>query len=507
MQTVIGVGVGMVIGGGALWFITRAQAQTIRTQTQADSAADRARALESLAQKDREIAHLKTVLGQTTTKLDGAMGEIRTETARRSQAEGKLSHLADLQARLADREQQLQAVQAEYANLRARFVEAQARSHSEQQGFQEKLALLDRAQQEFSHTFKALSADALQQTNRSFIEFAEAKLNLFQQQAEGGLKLREQAIQKLVDPLESSLAGVHQHLRELEHARIDAYAGVSEQLKGLLDSQLHLQRETANLTQALRAPQVRGRWGEIQLKRVVEIAGMLEHCDFYQQETLPTSEGSLRPDMIIRLPNQRNIIVDSKAPLQAYLDSLEAQDDASRRAKLKDHARHIGRHLKQLSTKAYWDQLAVSPEFVVLFLPGEVFFSAALEQDPSLIEAGVSQRVILATPTTLIALLKAVAYGWQQDKIAENARYISELGQELYERTRTFTGHLVKMRKGLDSTVKAFNTAVGSFEARVLVSARRFHDFGVGGTEPIEPLDGLERTPRLIQGATPTEEE
>ncbi|MEO0868938.1 MAG: DNA recombination protein RmuC, partial [Cyanobacteria bacterium J06642_11] len=315
-------------------------------------------------------------------------------------------------------------------------------------------------------------------------------------QSSGELQQRQQAIDELVQPLRSSLIKVETYLHDLEGQRLSAYSQLKEQITQLATGQLQLQTETANLTKALRAPNVRGRWGEIQLKRVVEIAGMVEHCDFSQQVSV--AKGTLRPDMVVQLPQQRRIVVDAKAPLAAYLEALDITDENQRLAKLKDHAQQVRRHIQQLGQKSYWDQFQPSPEFVVLFLPGEIFFSAALEQDPGLIEVGIAQRVILATPTTLIALLKAVAYGWQQDAVTENAQHISELGRELYDRMRVFTGHLQKMRRGLETTVDTFNKAVGSLESRVLVSARKFKGLGAATGDELGSVEPLDRFPRQV---------
>jgi DNA recombination protein RmuC len=408
--------------------------------------------------------------------------------------------LGELEQGLRDRDARLAQTQGENTLLKAKLSELNTQLLHEQRAAQDKVALLNQAQQQLSDAFRALSADALRHNNQSFLELAQAKLSTFQAQAEGSLQQRQQAIDDVVKPLRDSLARVDGTLQALERDRVSAYASLTEQLKSLATSQTQLQSETANLVKALRAPAVRGRWGEIQLRRVVEMAGMVEYCDFIEQCSVQAEGGRLRPDMVIKLPNARQIIVDSKAPLQAYLEAVDAPDAQTRQEKLRAHARQVRTHLTQLGTKAYWDQFDASPEFAVLFLPGETFFSAALEHDPQLIEYGVSQSVILATPTTLIALLKAIAYGWRQEKMAENAQMVSTLGKELYDRLQTLTGHFIKLRKGLETSVKAFNQTAASLETRVLVSARRFRDLGTTAADPIETADSIDLSPRLLEG-------
>ena len=404
------------------------------------------------------------------------------------------------------RAQAASEAQVQSTKLNEEKTRLQTQLEDERKGSQEKLALLDEARTRLADAFKALSADALNTNNKSFLELARTSLEKFQEGARGDLEKRQQAIDQVILPIKTSLEKFDTRIQEIEKARVGAYMGITEQVKQLQESQALLRTETSNLVKALRAPQVRGRWGEIQLKRVVELAGMLEYCDFMQQQTADSEEGRKRPDLIVKLPGGQNIVVDAKAPLAAYLEALEATDETVRKARLQDHARQIRAHMDSLSRKNYWDQFNPTPEFVVLFLPGEIFFSAALEQDPSLIEQGVEQRVILATPTTLIALLKAVAYGWRQEKLAVNAQAIANLGKELYKRLRDMAGHFAKVGEGLNRSVDSYNKAVGSLESRILVSARRFHELETTGTlEEIPEIQPVETVTRNLQAAELTE--
>jgi DNA recombination protein RmuC len=431
----------------------------------------------------------------------------RRREARAQELESALRVATEERARLSERALRLEAVETECQSLRAEIAELrserarlQAEGEKDREAAAQKIQLLEQAEARLKDTFESLASSALDRSTKNLLELAKATLERQQAEAKGDLEKRQVAVESLVRPIRESLERFDSRLGELEKAREGAYQSLSQQVRSLLESEQRLLTETANLAKALGSPKVRGRWGEIQLRRVVELAGMLKHCDFTEQTTKESEEGRLRPDLVIRLPGGKSIVVDAKVPLNAYLEAIEAPDDRTRQDRLRAHASQLREHLSTLGRKSYWAQFQPAPEIVVLFLPAEQFFTAALEYDASLIEKGVEEGVIVATPTTLIALLKAVAFGWRQESLAENAAAISELGKELYKRVADLGGHFSDLGGRLSKAVDSYNKAVGTLEQRVLVTARKFRDLECAATHgEIEAATPVESIPRQLQ--------
>lgn len=382
-----------------------------------------------------------------------------------------------------------------------RVAALEATLEAERGHVREREALLERAEGRLRDTFRALSSDVLREHAESFLQLARGTLDEARTASRVELDGRQHAIGEMLGPIREALDRVDANLRTVEVTRAGAYEALLQQVSSLADTHRELSTRTRSLVDALRSPVVRGRWGEMQLRRVCEMAQMIEHVDFVEQPTVGDGGGRLRPDLKVLLPGGRLLIVDAKAPLQAYLDAMEAPDESSRVELLRRHARQVRDHITRLSAKGYWEQFPDAPDFVIMFLPGETFFSTALEYDPTLIEYGVERRIVPASPTTLIALLRAVGYGWQQERASRGAEEVRALGRELYERLRVFGGHLDDMRRGLERSVDAYNRGVGSLEQSVLPQARRFRDLGAGSSAELATLDPVERALRTPRDA------
>lgn len=453
VTVIVAVGVGLAVGAVTAWLMLRKSAGQ-------EFAAERATLLERLAGKDQQLQEARR-------GAEAATGQV-------------------------------EQLHVEKTRLKADVATLQTRLEEERKAAEAKLALLEEARQKLSDAFKALSADALRSNNQSFLELAKATLEKFQEGAKGDLDSRQKAIDQLVKPLKESLEKVDAKVAELEKARAGAYGTLEAHIVSLTSDQRELRTQTANLVKALRTSEVRGRWGEMQLKRAVEMAGMVEHCDFEQQQSADTEAGRLRPDLIIRLPNMRNVVVDAKTPLQAYLEAVQLTDESQKVAKLREHAAQVQRHVVQLGAKEYWKQFQQAPEFVLLFLPGEAIYRAALEHDPSLIEVGAQARVLIASPTILISVLWAVAHVWREELSARSAQEISDLGKVLYDRLRTLVEHFGELGTSLGRATESYNKAVGSFETRVLVAARKFKELGAATGADIAELEDVDKSPRLL---------
>jgi DNA recombination protein RmuC len=461
LNPILSLGIGLALGIAVVLVYLRARMKNAFEHGRLSMEPERAALVERIASRETEIARLS-------------------------------SHVSDLASRMEHKD-------AANAELKADIARVTEKLEAERTSATEKLGVLDKAQEELTNAFRALSGQALQTNNQMFLDLAAQTLGRFQQDAKGDLERRQQAIQELVAPVKLSLDKLDGRIHDIERLREGAYQALTTQVRSLAEGQVDLRRETFTLVKALRQPVARGRWGELQLRKVVEMAGMVEYCDFVEQASVNGEDGRLRPDLVVRLPGGLNIVVDAKTPLSAYLEAAETDDDDVRKQRLVDHARQVRDHMTQLGRKSYQEQFDPTPDLVILFLPGEMLFSAALQQDPQLIEFGVGEKVVLATPTTLITLLRTVAYGWKQEALARNAQEISELGRQLHDRISVLAGHWAKVGKNLGEAVGAYNSAVASMETRVLVSARRFRDLkAVPDGREIEVLEPVETIPRTL---------
>lgn len=431
-------------------------------------------------------------------RLSRAAAQVVAEQIRAATLEERSKRIPELEEELATSRTTVESLRDEVATFHQMQTKLETELGERERSFREQLENLEKAKEDLSKAFAEISQGALRKNNEMFLHLAEENLKKMQTAAQGDLDKKQEAIDNLVKPIKESLEKVDVQIRTITEKHAETAGTITEQLKNLTESERRLQSETQNLVKALRNPNQRGRWGEIQLKRVVEMAGMVEYCDFVEQETTQGDSGALRPDMKILLPGGKAIIVDSKVPLDAYLSAIEESDDAAKLGYFKSHARQVREQIRQLGSKRYWDQFESTPDCVIMFLPGEPMYGAALEHDPELIEFGVQNKVLIATPVTLIGLLRFVSHGWRQEKLEENAQKISDLGKDLYGRIAKLADHFSKLGTHLDRAVASFNESVGSLEGRVLPQARKFKELQASTAEDIETVEPLERQSRPV---------
>jgi len=455
---------GLIIGGLVAWFFAKSRFQGIHS---------------------KQIADLQMNFSNQLAETEG-------------KAKYAEAQVIELRQQVQQKDSEINQIRNELDVERQSKVEALTKLDASQKSFEEQKALIEAMKTEMTDTFNALSSAALKSSSEDFLRLASEHLGKVVADTKGKLGEHQAAMDGMIKPLYETLKRYEEQIRSIEESRHKAYGSLEEQLRALALTHENLQRETSNLVSALRKPQVRGRWGEMQLRRVAELSGMSMHCDFTEQQSMDTEKGRIRPDMIVHLPMEREIVVDSKVSLEAYLDAIAATTEDERKAKMEKHAQQVRSHMNKLASKEYWSQFKQSPEFVVLFIPGESFLSSALDMDNTIIEDGIEKRVIVATPTTFIALLRAIAYGWRQEQLTKNAQEISELGRQLYERMNTLVQHFDSIGSNLEKAISAYNKAVGSMESRILPSVRRFKELGVTGADEIPVIEQIDQTPRNL---------
>jgi DNA recombination protein RmuC len=493
MNSILVIVLGVVLGGAIGWLAAAARTRAELVKLQVDGEG-RVKAAEGTLQELRaRLQTLQVTLDGRERELGGLQQELREQGEQKVKAQTELENASTA----AQDSKQLRERLKSEGELR---VAAETKLREAQLNMEEQKQLLEAAKKTLLEAFQALSAEALKSNNQAFITLARSQFETLQAQAKGDLETRQKAIDGLVTPLKESLGRYEHQILEMEKTRQKAYGTLDEQLRTMAQANQRLEVETKNLRSALSSPlKARGRWGELTLRRVVDLAGMSEHCDFSEQETIATESGRQRPDMIVNLPGNRRIAVDAKVPLQAFLDAVDAEKTEKERAEaLATHGRLVRGHMNQLAERKYWEQVGPELELVVMFLPGESFFSVALEQDPRLIDDGMQKKVVLAIPPTLISLLISAAHSWQQEKITQNAKQISELGKELYDRVKTFLSHFQTVGSSLGRAVDSYNKAVGSMESRVLVSARKFKELGAAAGDEIAELEPVDEAPRTL---------
>ncbi len=464
MTDVLYLIIGLAIGGAAAWLIVSYRLRAERTS---------------------EITRMQQECGSRLAEIEG-----------RSKAAEAV--VQELRSQVQQREEAAARLSSDIAAERQAKVEALTRLDAAQKGFDEQKALLEAMKKEMTDTFNALSSAALKSSSEDFLRLASESLGRVVSDTKGKLGEHQVAMDGMIKPLSDALKRYEEQIRIMEDGRHKAYGSLEEQLRALASTHESLQKETSNLVSALRRPEVRGRWGEMQLRRVAELAGMSEHCDFEEQVSVDTEKGRLRPDMTVKLPGDRRIVVDSKVSLSAYLEAVAAGTDEERKARLLKHGQQVRAHMMKLSSKEYWNQFDQSPEFVILFIPGESFLGVALDSDPTLIEDGIERKVIISTPTTFIALLRAIAYGWRQEQVTKNAQQIGVLGKELYERMSTLARHFSELGTAIERSISSYNKIVGSMESRVLPSVRKFRELGVSGAEEVPVIEQIDQKPRNL---------